>query len=127
MSFLRWLIDGSLDGVAEPGTFDHVSLQHLREVEGFNFPPEIPAVGQTVKVSFYNDDTGSLIRIEALVVSREIVEDGFAIRIASLGFGERIGSQNFKLFKWDTVKQLWFYYSRYYDQWYPAIIELAAG
>ena len=97
---------------------DHEALK--REV--FDFPREIPAVGQTVKIVYFDDDEGNVAKLETIVVSRGSSPESVKINVLSLIFEGRIGTQRFKLFRWDRASKKWSFWDIYYREYRPAIL-----
>ncbi|MBI2062260.1 MAG: hypothetical protein HYT64_01005 [Candidatus Yanofskybacteria bacterium] len=100
--------------------FDHEALK--KEIFDFDFPREIPAVGQSVKIVYFTDDNGSVAKLETTVVSRESLPEAVRINVLSLTHRGKIGTQWFKLFKWDRASKKWSFWDMYDEKDRPAIL-----
>lgn len=90
--------------------------------EVIDFPPEIPIVGQMVRLVYFFDDGGSVVKLETTVTSRESEANSVNIRVFSLTCGGRIGTQEFKRFKWDRISKRWSFWDMYDLKYRPAIV-----
>lgn len=90
--------------------------------ETFDFPSEIPIIGQTVKAVYFTDDKGSVSRLETTVLSRKINPESVFVEVSCLEHGDRIGTQELKCFKWDRASKKWFFWHKYDDKYRPAIL-----
>ena len=104
---------------AEKPVLDHEALK--KEVT--NFSPEIPLVGQVVKIVHFTNDKGDVAKLETTVASRSSDSEWVSVRVFSLAHGDRIGTQEFKLFQWNRTSKKWFFWDMYDGKSRPAIIE----
>ncbi len=103
---------------AEKPVLDHEALKK----EAVNFPPEIPVVGQIVKIVHFTDDWGDIAKFETTVASRSSGSESVSVRVFSLAHGNRIGTQEFKLFQWNRTSKKWFFWDIYNGKSRPAVI-----
>ena len=102
---------------------EELVLDHkVLEREVFNFPSEIPTVGQVVKIVYFTDDKGGIANLESSVISREGQPKSILIRIFGFSHGDRIGTQEFKCLRWDRASKTWSFWHKYEDKYRPAIL-----
>lgn len=97
---------------------DHDALKK----EVVDFPPEIPVVGQVVKIVCFTNDKGRIAKFETTVISRSSEFESVSIRVFNLTHGDRIGTLDFKLFQWNRTSKKWSFWDMYYDEYRPAIL-----
>ncbi len=118
---MGWFGGSKLEAERKPElVFDHETLE--RDARIFNFPPEIPTVGQVVRVAYYANDEGLIGKIEATVTSRASGLMTVVIAVSSLTWGYRIGTQEFMKFLWDRTSRKWYFWDVKNQEYRPAII-----
>ncbi len=94
------------------------------EEAAFDFPPDIPRVGQLIRAAFFGNERGDITTLETTVINRESNTSSVTINVLSLVNGNRIGEQMFMRFTWDRSCKQWFYYDKYYGKYRLAFIQL---
>ena len=91
--------------------------------EFFDFPPEVPAVGQLVGAVHFKNDQGDITRLEATVINRESGPKSVDIRVSDLFWGHRIGTQDLKFFRWNLISKEWSFWNDYDEKFVPAVLK----
>ncbi len=111
---------GLFSGSAERKEKELQESYKFLERKLFDFPAEIPAIGQVVKIAHYVD--GNLSMFESTVISRSHREDSVGIRVQNFAHGDRIGTQEFRLFEWNRSSKKWTFSDPYTVKNTPAVV-----